>query len=120
MDNTPIQTGQNVQAALQQELRTAALYRLYARAAGYITGLPHFLRIGVGIELLQLPLLLLVFRSQFLAILLKRPHFRLYVRTLIRKCRPGQHDEKKRIYYSGVHSFSFKREIWKLPPDQVF
>ena len=39
MDNTPIKTGQNVQAALQQELRTAALYRLYARAAkaeGYL------------------------------------------------------------------------------------
>ena len=39
MDNAQRKTGQNVQAALRQELQTAALYRLYARAAkaeGYL------------------------------------------------------------------------------------
>ena len=39
MDNAQLKTGQNVQAALRQELQTASLYRLYARMAkaeGYL------------------------------------------------------------------------------------
>ena len=47
MDDTPVKTGQNVQAALRQELQTASLYRLYARAAkaeGYLQIADYFLR----------------------------------------------------------------------------
>ena len=47
MDEPLLKTGQNVQAALRQELQTASLYRLYARAAkaeGYLQIADYFMQ----------------------------------------------------------------------------
>ena len=47
MDEMLVKTGENVQAALRQELQTASMYRLYARAAkaeGYLQIADYFLQ----------------------------------------------------------------------------